>query len=140
MMIVKQLIFNAISGMFGGGLGGNGGLGGLIAGGVNAIVRHDGGTASPGGRTRNVPAAYFANAPRFHGGGLPGLKSNEVTAILEKGEEVITEDDPRHIKNGGGDNDVEVRNYIDPAEFFEAGARTEAGRRIIYNIVKTFPR
>ena len=39
-------------------------------------------------RKRNVDPAMFANAIRYHDGGLPGLKADEVPTILQKGEEV----------------------------------------------------
>jgi hypothetical protein len=51
-----------------------------------------------------VSALIFAGAPRFHGGG-------EVPAILKPGEEVLTANDPRHVRNGGrqgGDTHVSV--------------------------------
>ena len=62
-----------------------------------------------------MPAAAFANAQRFHDGGLPGLKSNEVPTILERGEEVLTADDPRHINNvgaGGGGQPVVLQPQL----------------------------
>ncbi|HRP76274.1 MAG TPA: hypothetical protein PLN31_19470, partial [Azoarcus taiwanensis] len=43
----------------------------------------------------------FAGAPRYHTGGIAGLRPGEVPAILKKREEVLTEDDPRHRFNGG---------------------------------------
>jgi hypothetical protein len=38
---------------------------------------------------------WFANAQRYHVGGIAGLKPGEVPAILKQGEEVLTADDPR---------------------------------------------
>jgi hypothetical protein len=66
---------------------------------------HEGGIAGNSGghsRTKNVNPLIFANAPRYHGGGIAGLAPNEVAAVLKKNEEVLTEDDPRHRFNGGG--------------------------------------
>lgn len=131
-MILQQAIFNAISGMFGGGMGGTGGLGGMIAG----LVRHDGGLASGGG-TRMVSPAWFANAVRYHTGGIAGLAPNEVPAILERNEEVLTRDDPRHIMNGGGSGvNVKVVNAIDPGDFVSQGLGTEVGERAIMNFIR----
>lgn len=48
---------------------------------------------------RDVPAAAFADAPRFHTGGIFGPR--ERPAVLELGEEVLRRDDPRHTFNGG---------------------------------------
>lgn len=43
----------------------------------------------------------FGAAPRYHKGGIAGLGPNEVPAVLEKGEEVLTRNDPRHRNNAG---------------------------------------
>ena len=58
---------------------------------------------------------------QFHEGGLPGLKPGEVAAVLQKGEEVLTADDPRHVGNGGGGGGGNTRiiNAIDGASFLE---------------------
>ena len=40
---------------------------------------------------RRVNAIAFANAPRFHAGGVAGIRPNEVPAILKQGEFVFTE-------------------------------------------------
>lgn len=52
------------------------------------------------GVSRPVNPAWFNNAPRFHEGGFPGLKSNEVPAILQTGEQVLARDDPNNVLNG----------------------------------------
>jgi tape measure domain-containing protein len=101
--------------------GGAGGIGGLIgslfgAGGggdsmagagdlasTMADMAHTGkvvGTA--GGQTRSVWAGVFAGAQKLHVGGMPGLASDEYATILKRNEEVLTQDNPRHIFNQGG--------------------------------------
>jgi hypothetical protein len=45
------------------------------------------GSPGPG---RMVPALAFANAPRMHAGGWAGIKPDEVPAILQKGERVLS--------------------------------------------------
>lgn len=63
---------------------------------------HDGGVVGAGGaRTAAFPAAMWSVAPRYHTGGIAGLKPNEVPAVLMAGEEVLTANDPRHKNNGG---------------------------------------
>ena len=37
-----------------------------------------------------IPAMAFANAPRMHGGGWAGLRPDEVPAILQRGERVLS--------------------------------------------------
>lgn len=94
--ILQQMALNAIAGM-GGGIG----AAAVSLGGVAA--KHNGGivgSSTTGGmQQRAMNPGWFANAPRFHTGGLPGLKSDEVPAILQKGEQVLSKDDPNNIMN-----------------------------------------
>jgi len=84
------IISSVIQGMGGGGSGGSGHTGGVV------------GTRTVGtNRMRAINPVMFSGAQRFHEGGLPGLKHNEVAAVLKKGEEVLTEDNPRHVANAG---------------------------------------
>ena len=39
--------------------------------------------------------------PKMHQGGVVGLKNDEVLRVLQKNEEVVTRNDPRHVLNGG---------------------------------------
>ncbi|MGI9142994.1 MAG: phage tail tape measure C-terminal domain-containing protein [Fluviibacter sp.] len=51
---------------------------------------HTGGIAGQGGSSRNLrDMSMFADAPRYHNGGVVGLKPNEVPAVLLKGERVL---------------------------------------------------
>lgn len=133
--IVKQALFNALSG--GAGAGGSGGLGGSIAGWITSLF-HEGGVigAPSASGARMVNPAIFANAQRHHTGGMIGLKANEVPVIGLRGEEVLTEDDPRHAKNGGGRGqalNVKNVNLFDPADVLEQALASVAGERIILN-------
>lgn len=96
----------------GGGAGGGGAGFWATAAQFAASFFHQGGIAgAAGGVRRGVPISAFALAPRYHSGGIGGLRPNEVPAVLERGEEVLTADDPRHIKNyrgGMGDVAIEV--------------------------------
>ncbi|TIU88803.1 MAG: hypothetical protein E5W06_00090 [Mesorhizobium sp.] len=132
--IVKQALFNAISG--GAGAGGSGGLGGSIAGWITSLFHEGGivGQASTSG-ARMVNPAIFANAQRHHGGGIVGLKPDEVPIVALKGEEVLTEDDARHSKNGGGRVAVNLKNVnvFDPNDVLENALASTAGERIMMN-------
>jgi hypothetical protein len=140
-MIARQALLNALGAA---GAGGGGGIGGIISGAINALVRHGGGTATGGGLSRQMPAALFAAAPRYHGGGIAGLRPNEVPAILEREEEVLKRSDPRHVLNGGLAGGqaaapvVNVRNVnvIDPTEVLAAALSTAAGQQVIYNFMR----
>ncbi len=81
-------------------------------------VNHSGGLAGAGSGTfRNVSPLVFAGAPRYHRGGFAGLRSDEVPAILQRGEEVLPRTDPRHAANlrGGGGIKVEINNNGTPS-------------------------
>jgi len=67
---------------------------------------HNGGTVGSstsvsGQQSKSVSPSVFAGAKRFHTGGFPGLKSDEVPAILQKGEQVLSKSDPNNALNGG---------------------------------------
>lgn len=85
------------------------GAGGGSSGWVSALgsfitnLFHGGGVVGGiGSMTRAVSPMVFATAARYHSGGMAGLAPDEVPAVLRKGEEVLTADDPRHRNNGGG--------------------------------------
>ena len=71
------------------------------------------GSSGVPGPTKRIPALAFAGAPRLHDGGVLGLRSNEVPAILQRGEEVLTRGDPRHRANQGGEVKV-IMNITTP--------------------------
>ena len=71
-------IANALSGALGG------------AGGIFANILHAGGIVGTSGPGRMVPALAFANAPRMHSGGWAGFRPDEVPAILQRGERVLS--------------------------------------------------
>ena len=71
-------IANALSGALGG------------AGGLFANILHAGGVVGSPGPGRMVPALAFASAPRMHSGGWAGIKPDEVPAILQRGERVLS--------------------------------------------------
>lgn len=131
-MIIQQLIFNAI-----GGTTGTGGIGGAIAGLVSS-KNHDGGMAGQGTPTLANPA-WFNNAVRYHTGGIAGLKPNEVPSILEKGEEVLPANDPRHVNNGGRGSaapQVKVVNAFDAGSFLSEALNSPEGGDAIFNHVR----
>jgi hypothetical protein len=57
---------------------------------VNASIWHTGGVVGQSAPMRSVPAAVFAGAPRMHAGGWAGLRPDEVPAILQRGERVLS--------------------------------------------------
>ncbi|MGE4193072.1 MAG: phage tail length tape measure family protein [Pseudodesulfovibrio sp.] len=86
-----------LEGLFTGGGSSSGGFNIFSGiGGFFSSIFHEGGVVGQAAPTRLVPADLFRDAPRFHSGGLVG---NEMAIIAKRGEEVLTEDDPRHINN-----------------------------------------
>ncbi|MFM2350958.1 MAG: hypothetical protein RIR04_1924, partial [Pseudomonadota bacterium] len=57
---------------------------------VNASILHGGGTVGAGTVMRSLPTSLFAAAPRMHAGGWAGLKPDEVPAILQRGERLLS--------------------------------------------------
>jgi hypothetical protein len=95
--IIKQLLLNALanSSVFGAGVS-------AAAGAAGGVKNHRGGiVGAANGTNVKVNPAWFANAPRFHEGGVAGLRSDEVPTILQTNEEVLARDDPRNVLNGG---------------------------------------
>lgn len=83
--------------------------------------------------------SLFANAPRYHGGGIAGLAPDEYPTILKKNEEVLTANDPRNVLNGaasqGKPQDISVANFVDAQSFLSAAAATPSGRKVIMNVL-----
>jgi hypothetical protein len=81
-LAARRFILGPIANALTGALGG--------AGGLFADILHSGGTVDVAGTGRMVPAMAFATAPRMHSGGWAGLKPDEVPAILQRGERVLS--------------------------------------------------
>ncbi len=103
---------------------------------------HTGGIAGQGtGQRRNVSPFLFAGAMRYHTGGIVGLAPDEQPAILRKGEEVLTESNPRHRNNqgasgtGGADRGTSVFNVFDPDHLSELLLRSPAGEKHVINLI-----
>jgi tape measure domain-containing protein len=113
-LIAKRLGEQLVNSLFGSAGGPAGGGTASILSSIAASFFHSGGVVAKGGGTRNFPASTWALAPRYHSGGIAGLAPNEVPAILQAGEEVLTADDPRHIKNMKrvGSGGVQVNNQV----------------------------
>lgn len=135
-MIVQQMILNALRGAFGGtqfgAMLGFGHTGGIV--GSKRV--------GSGNMARRVDPGVFAGAARFHTGGIVGLRPNEVPIIAKKGEEVLTEDDPRHMWNqsggsGGGDSrSMKIVNAFDGSDMLNEALGSAAGEEVFVNYVR----
>lgn len=109
-------------------------------------IMHTGGIAGEGsGVMRSVHAGVFSDMVRMHSGGIAGggLKPGEVPRILDKSEEVLTKNNPRHIANVGKGGPgapqkvgVKVINTLDPGEFMSHGLDTAHGEQAILNFIR----
>ncbi|WP_191569199.1 phage tail length tape measure family protein [Paracoccus yeei] len=137
--IVKQALFNALSGGAAGG-----GFGGAVSSWITGLF-HSGGVIGLGGAggsgSRMVDPNVFAGASRYHGGGTIGrLGPKEVPIIALEGEEVLTENNPRHSANGGGQVNVKNVNVFDSVDVLEASLNTEPGQKVVLNFMTKNPR
>lgn len=96
-LAARRFILGPIANALGGALGG--------AGGLFANVLHAGGVVGAPGPGRTVPAAAFADAPRMHSGGTLGLRHDEVPAILQRGERVLSRREVRAEDAQGRDRE-----------------------------------
>jgi hypothetical protein len=80
------------------------------AGGLFANVMHAGGIVGAPAPARMVPALAFAGAPRMHSGGAVGLRHDEVPAILQRGERVLSRREAQAYGGGGVNVTIVARN------------------------------
>jgi hypothetical protein len=87
--LAQKILDNSIDTLFAG-LGTSTGGKGLFGGNILPGILHSGGVAGNDNYPhRSISPLAFAGAPRYHSGGIAGLKPDEVPAILQKGEVVI---------------------------------------------------
>ena len=117
-LATRQFILGPIANVLSGALGN---VGGIVAG-----VLHAGGVVGGAGPSRMVPAMAFAGAPRMHSGGFAGLRPDEVPAILQKGERVLSRSETAGYGAGGN---VTVNIQTRDAETFRQ-SRTQVASDI----------
>lgn len=81
-LAARRFVLGPLANVLSGALGG--------AGGIFANILNAGGTVGTAGPGRMVPVLAFANASRLHSGGWAGLRPDEVPAILQRGERVLS--------------------------------------------------
>jgi len=103
-LAARRFILGPLAGLLSGVLGG--------AGGLFANIFHAGGVVGGPAPARIVPAMAFAAAPRMHSGGWAGLKPDEVPAILQRGERVLSRREAAGYGARGGDGSTTVNVTI----------------------------
>lgn len=140
-MISKLLVQLAIQSMLNALSGGTSAMAGGASkalSGMSAGLNHTGGLVGQSGISKRVSPLAFAGALEYHTGGIVGLKPNEVPIVAEKGEEMLTETDPRHRKNlgkSGGKEEqqkITINNVIDSQSIASALEGSD-GERVIMN-------
>jgi phage-related minor tail protein len=98
--ILKLAVLNPLKNfLFGTNLTTLGDVGGLLGGLLKGFKFHEGGVVGLDGRPAALPAAVFRGAPHFHDGAF--LSPDEVPAILQRGERVLSRDEARNYGTGG---------------------------------------
>ncbi|ATX65519.1 phage tail tape measure C-terminal domain-containing protein [Roseinatronobacter bogoriensis] len=103
-LAARRFILGPLAGLLSGVLGG--------AGGLFANIFHAGGVVGGPAPGRMVPTMAFAAAPRMHSGGWAGLKPDEVPAILQRGERVLSRREAAGYGGRGGDGSTTVNVTI----------------------------
>ncbi len=131
-LILKKMLLNALGGIFPG-IGAVGHTGGVV-----------GSKAIGGGNARiGQSAPWMRSALTYHTGGIAGFKPDEVNATLKIGEEILTEENPRHRNNLGGEESVGASAsrgikqvlVLDPKDLSNAMA-SRAGEEVVVTHIK----
>lgn len=93
--------------------------------------------------SRRVSPLVFMGAPRYHSGGTAGLLPNEVPAILEKGEAVLTKRQQATVTaamqgGGGPQKEMNIRNILvtDPNFVHDALGSSQGEKTLISFVSK----
>ena len=83
-------------------------------------------------RGRAVPPAIFDGAPRFHAGGIAGLRPDEIPVIVQRGEAIFTPDQVRAL--GQPSVTVQIENRGTPQREMSREVRLDP-RGLVVSIV-----
>jgi len=97
-------------------------------GGLFGSLFHGGGTVGDSAPQRAVSPLAFVGAPRLHSGGIAGLSSDEVPAILKRGEVVMT---PDQFANRGQPVSVQIENRGTPISAQSADVRFDTEGMVV---------
>jgi len=126
-MVAEMAAKALVMAMFGGGWGS-----------ALASAFHSGGVVGSGGATRAVSPLAFAFAPRLHSGGAFGLQDDEVPAILQSGEVVLSRDQVRGA--GAGNVKVQIENKGTPQEVSDSQVTFDPDGMVVSIMLKDLAR
>ena len=125
-LAARKFILGPIASALDGVLGSLGGGSLFAPAAMAAPVMHSGGMVGGFAPMRAVPMMAFAGAPRMHSGGFAGLRPDEVPAILQKGERVLSR---RETAGYGTSSNVSITIQTRDAESFRQ-SRTQVAADI----------
>lgn len=106
-----------------------------IGGGI-AVKAHTGGIIGASNLSQHlVSPEMFANATKYHDGGITGLKSDEVPAILQKGEGVFTKEQMKAMGNSKANVTVNVINNTQEQVTAQQSQPRFDGEKMILDVV-----
>ncbi|MBU2249748.1 MAG: hypothetical protein KKD77_23580, partial [Gammaproteobacteria bacterium] len=119
-IIVKQQLSNWLFGATG--------TGGLIGG----FLSHGGKGPGELGIPRVMNPEVFKNARRFHSGKMPGIRDDEIPAVIQKNETVFTPGQLRQFASmmGGSGKSVNINNNFAGSYFMDAQLLAQSMRII----------
>lgn len=105
-------------------------------GGRIAVKAHTGGIIGASNLSQHlVSPEMFANATKYHDGGITGLKSDEVPAILQKGEGVFTKEQMKAMGNSKANVTVNVINNTQEQVTAQQSQPRFDGEKMILDVV-----
>ena len=105
-------------------------------GGWVAAKAHTGGIIGASNLSQHlVSPEMFANATKYHNGGITGLKSDEVPAILQKGEGVFTKEQMKAMGNSKANVTVNVINNTQEQVTAQQSQPRFDGEKMILDVV-----
>ena len=105
-------------------------------GGWIAAKAHTGGIIGASNLSQHlVSPEMFANATKYHDGGITGLKSDEVPAILQKGEGVFTKEQMKAMGNSKANVTVNVINNTQEQVTAQQSQPRFDGEKMILDVV-----
>lgn len=122
-MAIRMAIIRPLMMMFGGGLAGGAGM---ATGAPMSLIAHTGGIIG----ADKLPVRPFDGLPRYHNG---GLASNEVPAVLQKGEGVFTKEQMKSmapVNNNSSSSPVSIVVNVQQSQGGDPGAANQQGQVI----------
>lgn len=112
-----------------------------LGGGGDTPIFHGGGIVGGAAMRRSIDPSVFANAMKYHTGGIAGLRPDEVPAILQRGEGVFTHQQMKDMARSGHSAQAPVQINLNnqsgvPLDADHSGTKFD-GEKYILDVVVT---